>query len=302
MNKKPLVSIIMNCFNGEKFLQESLVSVLNQNYKNWELIFWDNRSTDRSKFLFKKFKDRRFKYYYAKKFTNLYTARNLAIKKAKGEILTFLDIDDLWLPEKLSKQVNYFNKNSNVEFLYSNYFNLKKFFGINLKSLQFKRNLPSGFIVQELLNSYCVAWLTVAIRRTIIKKKKIFNEKLDMVSDFDFVFNISLKKKIFCIQEPLAISRKHPNQLQRKNFYLQAEHYLKWYKITKLKIGFKKFKHLDKFFNRIIFFQKIIFLKKKKKSLSSVVYLFLRGNIKLTIKLMVFMAFPKFFIKYIASI
>ena len=101
MSKKPLVSIIMNCFNGEKYLIESLKSIQNQNYKNWELIFWDNKSTDRSKNIFKKFKDKRFKYYYAKKFTNLYTARNLAIKKAKGKILTFLDVDDLWMPNKL---------------------------------------------------------------------------------------------------------------------------------------------------------------------------------------------------------
>ena len=108
MSKKPLVSIIMNCFNGEKYLIESLKSIQNQNYKNWELIFWDNKSTDRSKTIFKKFKDKRFKYYYAKKFTNLYTARNLAIKKAKGKILTFLDVDDLWTSNKLLKQVNFF--------------------------------------------------------------------------------------------------------------------------------------------------------------------------------------------------
>ena len=109
MKKKPLVSIIMNCFNGEKYLIDSLKSVRDQNYKNWELIFWDNKSIDQSKYLFKKFKDKRFKYYYAKKFTNLYTARNLAIKKAKGEIITFLDVDDLWLPDKLLKQVKYLN-------------------------------------------------------------------------------------------------------------------------------------------------------------------------------------------------
>ena len=106
MSKKPLVSIIMNCYNGEKYLTESLKSIQNQNYKNWELIFWDNKSTDRSKIFFKKFKDKRFKYYYANKFTNLYTARNLAIKKAKGKIFTFLDVDDLWMPNKLLKQVN----------------------------------------------------------------------------------------------------------------------------------------------------------------------------------------------------
>ena len=301
MSKTPLVSIIMNCFNGEKYLTESLKSIQNQNYKNWELIFWDNKSTDRSKIIFKKFKDKRFKYYYAKKFTNLYTARNLAIKKAKGKILTFLDVDDLWAQNKLLKQVDFFNKNKNAQILYSNYFNLKKYFGIHFKKLQFKKILPSGFITRELLNSYCVAWLTVALRKNLIKKK-LFNEELDMVSDFDFVINASFKKKIFCIQEPLAISRKHSDQLQRRNFYLQAEHYLKWYKITKLKIKLKKLKNLNNFLDRINFFEKILTFKKENKYFKNIFEVFLNGKIKLAFKLLVFVSFPNFFIKFIASV
>ena len=125
MKEKPLVSVIMNCYNGERYLKNSIQSVLNQDYKNWELIFWDNKSQDGSKKIFNGFKDKRLKYYRAKKFTNLYAARNLAIKKAKGDILTFLDVDDLWLSEKLSKQVFFFEKNKKAELVYSNYFNLK---------------------------------------------------------------------------------------------------------------------------------------------------------------------------------
>ena len=56
--KSPLVSIIMNCHNGEKFLNKSLKSVLNQTYNNWELIFWDNLSNDRSSLILKSFKDK----------------------------------------------------------------------------------------------------------------------------------------------------------------------------------------------------------------------------------------------------
>ena len=59
MNKQPLVSIIMNCYNGEKYLAESLESILSQTYQNWELIFWDNLSTDNSKKIFEKYKDNR---------------------------------------------------------------------------------------------------------------------------------------------------------------------------------------------------------------------------------------------------
>ena len=92
----PLVSVIMNCFNGETYLADSINSILNQTYENFEVIFWDNHSIDKSAIIYKSFKDKRLKYYYAKKFTSLYEARNLAIKKSKGKLIAFLDTDDLW--------------------------------------------------------------------------------------------------------------------------------------------------------------------------------------------------------------
>ena len=59
-NNQPLISIIMNCYNGEKYLSESIKSVLSQTYQNWELIFWDNKSDDKSAEIFKIYKDKRF--------------------------------------------------------------------------------------------------------------------------------------------------------------------------------------------------------------------------------------------------
>ena len=93
---RPLVSIIMNCYNGEKFLNESLNSIFSQSYENWELIFWDNISTDDSLNIVKKFSDKRIKHYQSDKFEKLYKARNLAIAKASGEYICFLDVDDIW--------------------------------------------------------------------------------------------------------------------------------------------------------------------------------------------------------------
>ena len=79
----------MNCYNGQEFLKHSIESVISQTYKNWELIFWDNKSTDNSSKILKKYKDKRIKYFYAKKYTTLYEARNLAIKKQKENLLVF---------------------------------------------------------------------------------------------------------------------------------------------------------------------------------------------------------------------
>ena len=79
--KTPLISIIMNCHNGAKYLNESINSILNQNYNNWELIFWDNKSDDLSKKILFSFKDKRIKYYKSIFFLPLYAARNQALKK-----------------------------------------------------------------------------------------------------------------------------------------------------------------------------------------------------------------------------
>ena len=91
------ISVIVNCCNGEKYLDQCLRSILNQRYQNFEIIFFDNFSTDRSKNIAKDFKDKRIKLFSSEKKLQLYEARNEAIKKATGELIAFLDVDDLSL-------------------------------------------------------------------------------------------------------------------------------------------------------------------------------------------------------------
>ena len=110
MKRKPLVSVIMNCHNGEKYLKDSVNSILKQSYKNWELIFWDNLSTDNSKKIIKNFKDKRIRYFKSKNFFNLYEARNHALKKARGKFISFLDTDDWWLRNKIKNRFSYIIK------------------------------------------------------------------------------------------------------------------------------------------------------------------------------------------------
>ena len=132
-NSKPLVSVIMNCYNGEKYLKESVESVLSQNYKNWELIFWDNKSEDRSATILKSYEDSRIKYFCANKHTLLYEARNEAIKKTSGKFIAFLDTDDFWEKDKLDLQIPLF-EDAEVGVVYGNHFiineilNTKKIF------------------------------------------------------------------------------------------------------------------------------------------------------------------------------
>ena len=113
------VTIIINCFNGENFINDCISSVLAQTYSNWELVFWDNLSTDNTAKIIKKFKDKRIKYFKASKHTNLPNARNLALNKAKSDLIAFLDIDDMWHKDKLKYQVAEINKNKNFSFCYT---------------------------------------------------------------------------------------------------------------------------------------------------------------------------------------
>lgn len=292
----PKVSIIMNCYNGEKFLKESLNSILKQSYKNWELIFWDNQSKDKSKKIFQSFRDKRFNYFYSRNHTNLYEARNLALLKAKGEIITFLDVDDIWLEDKLKKQVALF-KNKKTNLVYGNYL-IKNHYGFIKKKNFFFKKLPSGNITNKLLLEYCVGLLTIAIRRkSILKNKKVFNSKLNLISDFDFIINFSLKNKIFPIQEPIAIYRLHSNQQQRNLFYYQAIDFCKWYSNTANKKKFSNFSNYYKLKEKNKFYKFVINIYKKKflYNFSQIVKL---KNFRLKIKLLILLIFKDIAVKF----
>ncbi len=236
MKNKPLISIIMNCYNGQEFLKHSIESVISQTYKNWELIFWDNKSTDNSSKILKKYKDKRIKYFYAKKKTTLYEARNLAIKKSKGEYIGFLDVDDLWIKSKLELQVPLFQEKK-VGLVYSNFYKLYK----NKKKLAYKNDLPSGKVTSQIIKNYQIGILTVLLRKSFLNKNKLFDFKYDLLSDFDFILNFSQKYIFKVIEKPLAFYRIHENQLQKKKMISQAKQFCDWYEQKKIKKKFKKF-------------------------------------------------------------
>jgi len=210
----PLVSVIMNCYNGEKFLNDSLTSLFKQSFKNWELIFFDNNSKDNSKKIIKSFKDKRIKFFSSKKKLNLYNARNLAIKKTKGQYISFLDVDDLWNKNKLKLQLNFLEKNKEFKIIYSNYIVLNE--ASNRRYDKYHKNLNSGFITQSLLNNYTMGILTVLIDKKIIGKK-CFNNSFNIIGDFDYFLRLSLTNKIAYMPKPLGTYRIHENNYSNIN-------------------------------------------------------------------------------------
>ena len=106
---KNKVSIIVNCHNGENYLSKCINSILNQTYKNWEIIFWDNNSNDKSLKIIKSFKSPKIKIFKSKKI-KIIRCTEFCSKKVDGEYIAFLDVDDFWLNNKIEQQIKILKK------------------------------------------------------------------------------------------------------------------------------------------------------------------------------------------------
>ena len=115
-----LVSVIMPSYNTARFIGNSIKSVLNQTYTNWELIIVDDCSTDNTDEVVENFKDKRIKFFKNKKNYGAAFSRNRALKLAEGRWIAFLDSDDLWVNTKLEKQISFMKKNG-YSFTYTDY-------------------------------------------------------------------------------------------------------------------------------------------------------------------------------------
>ena len=227
-NNQPLVSIIMNCYNGETFLHESIKSVLLQTYENWELIFWDNRSEDKSAKIFKSYNDKRFKYYYASQHTFLSEARNEAIKRSSGEFIAFLDTDDFWEKDKLELQLPLF-KDSKVGVVYGNLFIVNE--KLNTKKIFLKRKKPRGFILGELLKNYCTLLVTLVVRKSFLDNyQSPFDNSFHIAGDFDLMIRMSAKYRFDCVEKPIASYRVHEKNESLLNRGRQIKELKSWYK------------------------------------------------------------------------
>ena len=127
--------------------------------------------------------------------------------------ITFLDTDDIWAKDKLQKQINFLRKNTEFKMIYSNYYIIDKY--KKNKKLKFNSPLPSGKITDNLLKEYVIAILTVMVEKNIILKNK-FNEKYEIIGDFDLFLKLSKNYKIGKIQKPLAFYRQHETNFSKK--------------------------------------------------------------------------------------
>ncbi len=233
-NNSLLVSVIMNCHNGSTYLHEAIDSVYSQTYNNWEIIFWDNASTDDSVNIVKNY-DNKIKYFRCEKKIPLYHARNKAINECNGQIVTFLDCDDVWNNEKLSLQLELFKKG--YKFIYGRY-ELMDENGVAINKKIHK--LKFGKVTNNLLVKNFISIGTVMID-THLLKKFMFNPRFNLIGDFDLWVRVSFEIEFNFVNTIVEKSRQHNGNLSShlKNDWILEQRilyreYLKKYGLSKL--------------------------------------------------------------------
>lgn len=221
--RQPFVSVIMNCYNSSKFLGYALESVICQTFSDWELIFWDNQSTDESASVFKSFSDDRLHYFLAQEHTILAKAKVFAVEKARGKWLAFLDCDDLWLPEKLEKQVKIILDSSptvglvygRVDLLVENQAKqtaLGKRALVNRERL-IQARCPEGEIFEEVLKENFIPQPSVMVSFKAYLSVGGINPNFKHAWDFDLWTKILSRFEARAVQSVCCIYRIHAGNL-----------------------------------------------------------------------------------------
>ncbi len=225
MNVPEMVSVIIPVYNSEMYLQESFDSVLKQTFKNYEIIAVDDGSTDRTKEIIQQFYP--MVRYIFQGNGGAAKARNTGIREAKGDFIAFLDADDIWLPTKLQKQIDYFRQHPDVDFTFTenSLFNEK---GIIVKTLRKKERLMKGDIVRNIFWKSYVATPTVMVKRRVFQEIGKFDESLITAEDDNLWLRIAMRFKIGLIDEPLVLVRVREKSLTQAegNIFIGVQNHL----------------------------------------------------------------------------
>ena len=215
MNVTPKVSVIINCYNSETYLREAIDSVYSQSFIDWEIVFLDNDSTDNSASIALSYDDK-LKYFKIYKTVMLGQARNLAIEKAKGEFIAFLDCDDIWHPEKLSLQVKEFEKLSErpIGFCYTDAMRVDSL-GNDILSYSHEKALCSGNVYRKLIYSSFIACSACMVKKEVFEKIGWFNPDFHYVEEWDLWLRLARIYDLALVDKSLTDIRVHEKNVSR---------------------------------------------------------------------------------------
>lgn len=204
----PFISVVMPAFNAEKTIESAISSVLSQTYCDFELIVVNDCSTDNTEKIINKFKEKDERIVYIKNEQNsgVSYSRNNAIKYAKGEWIAFLDSDDIWITDKLEKQINLIEQNPDVVLVYT----ASSFITANGEPFLYILHAEEKTNYKTLLRKNLVSCSSVMVKKTIVEEIKMPSDKM---SEDYYVWLKILKKYQYAygIDEPLLVYRLSQN-------------------------------------------------------------------------------------------
>jgi len=216
----PKVSVVMNCYNGAQYLKGALDSIYAQTFSDWEIIFWDNASTDDSAQIVQSY-DARVKYFKGSGYEVLGLVRNKAVAQARGEYIAFLDCDDLWLPDKLEKQLELFA--ADTVLVYSNYIVKDLIANLDYLAHNPKKAFYSGAVTRQLCKKNFIGFQTAIVSRAALGKLDfIFDKELVYAADYDLYIRLSLLGNFAYTRQALVIYRKHKANFTNSRRYIMA--------------------------------------------------------------------------------
>lgn len=202
----PKVSVIINCHNGEEYLEECLNSIKKQTFQDYEIVFWDNCSTDRSAQIAKSFE--KVIYFRGEKLIPLGAARNKALEKAKGKYIAYIDCDDLWDKEKIERQVEELECNDDVGMVLTNYRRHNMMTDKTIVVYKDTEKRKVGFA--DLIMKYHFCLSSFMIRKNAMEElDHLFNNEFRYAEEFELFSRIAYKWKTSVLPEPLVTYRIH---------------------------------------------------------------------------------------------
>ena len=208
---KPIVSVVIPTYNRGWTIREAVDSVLAQDFKDYELIVVDDGSTDDSRDILKSYGAAVSVLRQSNK--GVSAARNTGVAASAGELIAFLDSDDLWLPQKLSHQVDFFNRNPDAVINQTQELWIRNGVRVHPKKRHHKFG---GMIFERSLDLCLVSPSAVMIRKNIFEIIGGFDESLPACEDYDLWLRVSCKYPVHLIATPLIIKRGgHNDQLSK---------------------------------------------------------------------------------------
>jgi glycosyltransferase involved in cell wall biosynthesis len=209
----PLVSIIIPTYNRAWIVRDAIDSVLGQTYADFELIVVDDGSTDRTPEILNSYGDRLRVIRQANQ--GVSAARNRGIGASSGPLIALLDSDDIWLPEKLTVQVDFFKKHPSALICQTEEIWIRNGLRVNPGK---RHRKPSGVIFERSLDLCLVSPSAVMVRRALLEVVGLFDENLPACEDYDLWLRVGCRFPVHLIDKPLTIKRGgHEDQLSRQS-------------------------------------------------------------------------------------